>query len=546
MANPMREKRTWPPDRDSDGETAAAFEAAVAVVKESVVRSGEVLSSAREDLSDHQRWLKAQAAAVESDRERLARWLQRQRERQEAIERREQARARRRARRQAAIGSVRDAIAGAVFAVRAAVWGSISSIIGGLNAIDATAARGLRWIGASIRDAALYVAAAFRRAALSMGRAFRGIALGTVGALRRAALWLRRAFGGAFHFGFSSVASTLGSVRALFASGVARAGSKLQVVAPAAGHAVTRGFGLIAASTHKASDTIGPRVRENFVWLSGRAENLRRATGEAVAPALSRVAVKTRALAPTLSARMAEARTVVGSHLRDAAHGARGLLATSKTSPEAAENAVSFRQQIGRLDLSQMLIIAGALLLVCGTLMLGGGLLLRAGKPAVAAASTSEPIAWLFEHDTLELDERSVFAFATTPEGVRVRGFAIGGVNMSEQILDAVGAVIKPDREVKDVKLAMRVVAPEEQAGETKIFEPGVPGTIPPQAQFALQFAFPGDGGMTPDQVLSTYGGVMLKVRYEVAGTEKSFIHYLSPSFLERQLAEIMAGSKGS
>ena len=83
MANPMREKRTWPPDRDSDGETAAAFEAAVAVVKESVVRSGEVLSSAREDLSDHQRWLKAQAAAVESDRERLARWLQRQRERQD-------------------------------------------------------------------------------------------------------------------------------------------------------------------------------------------------------------------------------------------------------------------------------------------------------------------------------------------------------------------------------------------------------------------------------------------------------------------------------
>jgi hypothetical protein len=546
MANPMREKRTWPPDRDSDGETAAAFEAAVAVVKESVVRSGEVLSSAREDLSDHQRWLKAQAAAVESDRERLARWLQRQRERQEAIERREQARARRRARRQAAIGSVRDAIAGAVFAVRNAIFRSISSIIGGLNAIDATAARGLRWIVASIRDATLYIAAVFRRAALLTGRAFRDIALGAVGALRGAALSSRRAFGGAFHFGFSSVASALGSVRALLASGVARAGSKLQVVAPAAGHAVTRGFGLIAASTYKASDTIGPRVRESVVWLSGRAENLRRATGEAVAPALSRVAVKTRALAPTLSARMAEARTVVGSHLRDAAHGARGLLATSKTSPEAAENAVSFRQQIGRLDLSQMLIIAGALLLVCGTLMLGGGLLLRAGKPAVAAASTSEPIAWLFEHDTLELDERSVFAFATTPEGVRVRGFAIGGVNMSEQILDAVGAVIKPDREVKDVKLAMRVVAPEEQAGETKIFEPGVPGTIPPQAQFALQFAFPGDGGMTPDQVLSTYGGVMLKVRYEVAGTEKSFIHYLSPSFLERQLAEIMAGSKGS
>ena len=63
MVSPMREKRTWPPqDKDSDGETVAAFEAAVAVVKETVVRSGEVLVSAKEDLNDHQRWLKAQTA----------------------------------------------------------------------------------------------------------------------------------------------------------------------------------------------------------------------------------------------------------------------------------------------------------------------------------------------------------------------------------------------------------------------------------------------------------------------------------------------------
>ena len=46
MVSPMREKRVWPPqDKDADGETAAAFEAAVAVVKETVVRSGEVLVS---------------------------------------------------------------------------------------------------------------------------------------------------------------------------------------------------------------------------------------------------------------------------------------------------------------------------------------------------------------------------------------------------------------------------------------------------------------------------------------------------------------------
>ncbi len=133
MASP---KRSWPPDRDNDVETAAAFEAAVAVVKASVARSGEVLSSAKEDLSDHQRWLKAQAAAVESDRERLAKWLQRQRERQEAHERREQVRARRKAKRQAVVHGVRDRVAGALFAVRMGVFRSVATVAGGLHAID--------------------------------------------------------------------------------------------------------------------------------------------------------------------------------------------------------------------------------------------------------------------------------------------------------------------------------------------------------------------------------------------------------------------------
>src|SRR3990170_8578464 len=119
MVSPMREKRVWPPqDKDSDGETVAAFEAAVAVVKETVVRSGEVLVSAKEDLSDHQRWLKIQTAAVEAGRERHDRWLHRQQERQESLARREQKRARRRLMRQAALRSVRDAVWAAIIAVR--------------------------------------------------------------------------------------------------------------------------------------------------------------------------------------------------------------------------------------------------------------------------------------------------------------------------------------------------------------------------------------------------------------------------------------------
>ena len=248
-----------------------------------------------------------------------------------------------------------------------------------------------------------------------------------------------------------------------------------------------------------------------------------------------------------LSERIAKAGAVAGTHLRGGALRAKSLVEWSKAPAVDAENAVSLPHRLGRFDLSQMLIIAGTLLLVFGALMLGGGLLLRTGKPSmVAAASPSEPIAWLFEHDNLALDERSVFTFAAMQEGTRIKGFAIGGVNMSDQTLDAVESVIKPDHKAKDVKLALGVEMPDEQAGGTKTFEPGVPGAIPPEAQFKLLFAFPEDGGMTPGEVLSTFGGVMLKVRYEVAGKDKSFIHYLSPAFLERQLAEIMAEAKGS
>ncbi len=509
MASPLREKRAWTTDRDSDGETAAAFEAAVAVVKESVVRSGEVLSSAKEDLSDHQRWLKAQAAAVESDRERLAKWLQRQRERQETVERRELARSRRRAKRQAAIGAVRDTVAGALFAVRDAFSRAVGAVMAVLNAIGGTVAAGVGFVGVSLRNIALLLARGLRRVALSC----RGAVL---------------------------------SVLALLGAGLARTGAKLHAVAPAASTAASRGFGLLAAATHKASHAIGPRARESLLKLSDRAANIGRAAGATVAPALSFAAERAHALAPALAERIAATGTAAGSHAQGLIDQARALLGRPKAALTSGENAVSSPRRIGRFDLSQMLIIAGVLLLVCGSLMLGGGLLLRGAKPTVATASATEPIAWLFEHDTLALDERSVFAFATSPDGMRIEGFAIGGVNMSDQTLDAVGSVIKPDHQARDVKLAMRVMASDEQAGETKTFEAGVPGTIPPQGQFALLFAFPEDGGLTPEQVLSSFGGVMLKVRYEMAGNEKSFIHYLSPSFLERQLAEITGDGKGS
>jgi hypothetical protein len=203
-----------------------------------------------------------------------------------------------------------------------------------------------------------------------------------------------------------------------------------------------------------------------------------------------------------------------------------------------------------------MLIIAGALLLVCGGLMLGGGLILRASTPSqIAAASASEPIAWLFQHKGLPIEERSVFAIAVTPEGVRIKGFSIGAVNMSDdQSLGSVRGVIKPDLQGQDLKLAVTVERPRDDTPGPHPSEVEAAGAqpdelIPPQAPFKLVFLFPAaatNGGMTPHDVLAAYGGVMLKVHYEVAGKQKTFIQYLPPSLLEEQVDEILAEAKGS
>jgi hypothetical protein len=202
-----------------------------------------------------------------------------------------------------------------------------------------------------------------------------------------------------------------------------------------------------------------------------------------------------------------------------------------------------------------MLIIAGALLLICGGLMLGGGLILRAGTPSkmAATASPSEPIGWLFEHKNFPIAERAIFTYSTTPEGARIKGFAIGGVNLSDEPLSAVGGVIKPDLHGEELKLDLVVEKPGDDAASTQPAAPAaayVPAdTIPPQAPFKLIFLFPGaegTSGMTPEDVLKESGGLLLKVHYELGGKEKSFIQYLPSTLLEEQLAEITAEAKGS
>jgi hypothetical protein len=531
MVSPMREKRAWPPrEKDADAEAVAAFEATVAVVKETVVRSGEVLVSAKEDLSDHQRWLKVQTAQVAADRERHDRWLHRQRERQEALERREQKRARRRQMRQAAVQAVTGAIAAAIFAVRSAIWSVVAKALAGLNAIDAAAARGIRFVGEKLRDLALYVADAIWRAVSFAGGAVRSLALSAWALFIGGLTWLAD----------------------LLKAGASRMLARLHALAPSVGHVLAVSLGGISARARDASRAIGSRFGAGFEGLAAKATPLAQRVGAAAAPAFGSVAAKAQALAPSLFETLGKAGRAAGNYAKEGALRAQRFL-PAKAPPVEAENAVSLPRQVRGFELSQMLIIAGALLLVCGGLMLGGGLLMRAGagsSSVVTAASPSEPIAWLFEHKTLPIDERSVFAYSVTPEGVRIKGFSIGGVNLAEQPVSSLTAIVKPDLQTHALELALSVETPGQHGGgaqpaETMAASATADGTIPSQAPFKLVFLFP-SGGMTPNEVLAASGGLMLKVRYEVDGKQKSFIQYLPQALLEEQLAELAAEAKGS
>jgi hypothetical protein len=520
MVSPMREKRAWPPrDRDSDGETIAAFEAAVAVVKETVVRSGEVLVSAKEDLCDHHRWLKAQTAAVQADRERHERWLQRQRERQDALERREHKRAKRRAMRQAAMQSIKDAVSAAVLSVRSAIGFVVATILAGLKYVFSSVAGSLAWLWGKLRDDVLYVARA----------TWSGLRFAA-----RTALAFARSVGGTLISVFSAIAA------------------RLHAPAPSAGNVLSIAFGGLGARARDASRVIGRWLVAAFAWLSVKADTLTHTAGEALEPAWRIISAKGSALAPALWDKTARAGSLVRHFAQAGTARIQGVLPASKATRATGENALFLPQRLRGFELGQMLIIAGALLLVLGCLMLGGGLLLRAGTPsssAIEAASPAEPIAWLFDQKNFPLAERSIFAWEATPSGVRIKGFAIGAVNMSDDPIGSLEAVLKPDLHDQDLKLDVIVETPGEAAGGPEASEAAAveapAGTIPSQAPFKLVFVF--SAPEPPEDVLKASGGMLLKVNYEVAGKQKSFIQYLPPDLLEAQLAEIQAeAAKGS
>ena len=215
-----------------------------------------------------------------------------------------------------------------------------------------------------------------------------------------------------------------------------------------------------------------------------------------------------------------------------------------------------------------MMIIAGALLLVCGGLLLGGGLFLRAGAgttatetaaPAAAAEDEGAGIVWTFQDSDRPLPERAVFTLSGTPASFRINGLSVGGVNLSDQVLSAVSGVFKPDVKRPDLKLTLKVDTQAASASEgdavvqalDAVAAVSVPAaTVPAGAHFQLVFPFPpeamgGEDGITVEDYFESYGGLLLKVRYEVDGTQKTVIQYLPPDVLRAQLDEVSAGAGG-
>ena len=313
-----------------------------------------------------------------------------------------------------------------------------------------------------------------------------------------------------------------------------------------------------------------------------------RAAGDALAPTFAWMRAKAYAVALSVAERIGRARLIAHKFAREGAASLRTWFASAMParmplpasaemeaekggigasqadvlSPPlaATENALSLPRHIRGLELGQMLIVTGTVLLVLGCLMLGGGLILRAGTPAQVAPNSSpeypDSLVWFFEAKDRPLAERSIFIFTGTSEGVSIKGFSISAENKSDQPLTGVSGILKPDVEGPDMPLSVTIDMPKGEASlahppEVSAAEANAAGIVPAHSVFRLIFPFPEEPGLeqqgvTPEEVVHTFGGLMLKVHYDVDGKEKAFMHYLSPAMLKEQLLEIEASAKGS
>ena len=75
--------------------------------------------------------------------------------------------------------------------------------------------------------------------------------------------------------------------------------------------------------------------------------------------------------------------------------------------------------------------------------------------------------------------------------------------------------------------------------------------TVPPDGVFRLVFQFPPEAtgsadGISAEEFFESYGGLLIKLRYDAGGAERAIIQYLDPQMLKAQLDEVSAEAGGS
>jgi hypothetical protein len=624
MAVPMRKKRAWSTrETDAESKETAAFEATVAAAQDTAAKSGAFLSTAKSDLTDHQRWLQAQSVAVERDRARHERWLQRQREHRLALARKDRSRRRRQFMRQRAIRAVQAATIASFLFIRSLILLAVARIFSGVKYLGSLIARAAIYVGGFIAAGVHLTAAKLHVFAYLVGtNVSRGssVAAAKAGVLSRSA---GRSIGSGFSVASAKGSALAGATGRSASSGFARFGDRASIFGAAGKRQLAAGYRWSSkrvaalapalyvrvaklgrhAERHDAARTEGMFTRapaspaealapvaviygphRDGVEIDGRPAN-----DSWVAPAVpvaESAPPAPRAAEPEVYGPFYEGFWVAGV----SPHEPRWpepqpmpALQSESVAPRAErENALSFwtrdawyRTQVlagqagdwarsrpwsptKEADLGQMMIIAGAVLLVCGGLLLGGGLFLRAGArttAAVASEETGTGITWTFQEGDLPLPERAVFTLSGTPQSFRINGLSVRGVNQSDHPLTRLEAVLKPDAHRPDLKLTLQVDTPAAAAGEDGIpaqaLEVVPKDTVPSKTPFRLVFAFPpeamdGADGLTVQDFFESYGGLLLKIRYELDGKQRSLIQYLPPDMLKAQLDEVAAEADGS
>ena len=143
----------------------------------------------------------------------------------------------------------------------------------------------------------------------------------------------------------------------------------------------------------------------------------------------------------------------------------------------------------------------------------------RTKSPSKEASQSD--VVWLFDQ------QEGPSLFALSDQGASVTGFLISGENTSGQPLTNVEAVLIPDKNTRNIELALGLTnhSPDEPLR-----------TIPPGAQFGLAYTLSNYLTGSADTFVEKCGGVIFTFHYTRAGVPKAVIWYLSPSRLRTEL----------